>query len=87
VVVGVDKARNDDSVRAVDQGYVARRDDLGAYLANLAVLDQDVAFGEVPDLGIEGEEDSPLDEDPPRTLRRTSAASSASWALAALERV
>jgi hypothetical protein len=59
----------DDSVRSVDHGYVARRADLGAYLANLAVLDQYVALGKVPDLGIEREKDSPLDEDLPRTLQ------------------
>jgi hypothetical protein len=64
--VGVDKAGNDDSIRAVDQSYVSRRGDLSAYLANLAVLNQYVAFGEVSNLGIEGEEDSPFDEDPAR---------------------
>jgi hypothetical protein len=37
--------------------------------ANLAVLDQQVPFGEVADLGIESEENSPLDEDPSRTLQ------------------
>src|SRR5215471_3754000 len=69
VVVGIDKARDNDPVGAIDHRRVARRGDLGADIANLAVLDQHVAFGEVADLGIEGEEDSPLDEDPPRALQ------------------
>jgi hypothetical protein len=69
MVVGVDEARNDDPVAAVDHRNVARRRDLRAYLANLAVVNQHVGPGEIADLRIEGEEDGTLDEDAPCTLQ------------------
>ena len=67
MAVGVDEARDDDAIAAIDHGNGFGRDiDVGLHLADFAVLDQQVAIGEVADLFVERQDDRALDEDAAR---------------------
>ena len=58
--MGVDKARYDDGARRVDDRGIRHRE-AGADLANLAVLDQHVGRGKVPDRAVKREHDAAAD--------------------------
>jgi hypothetical protein len=63
-MVRVDEARKHDPVRGVDYAdVVTRHRDLRPDLADLAILDQHVALGEIADRPVEGEHEAALDED------------------------
>ena len=62
MAVGVDEARDDDSVRGIDSHHVGGCD-IGSDLTNLAGLDQHVGVGEMADRRVHGQHQAALEQD------------------------